>query len=459
MFEIQKKSNSRSKTHDLKHILSNILFSVALIVIVLLNTTCSMLLSMFGEEEAVVASDPVIALVAPANNAQDQETTVLLSWNAIPGSSVAPKNRSTLSLFRVYFTEVGSVYPAPEIPSPQNSKSMQKTGLKENTAYKWKVEVQQTDGKSVVSEEWKFTTKDLVLQIPDSNLEQAIRAANGYTGQLTGAIYQRYVSGITTLSAYGRSITNIEGIQSLVNLKWLDLGWNAITNISALQTLTNLEWLDFSRNQVANILSVQNLVKLTGLRFTDNLVTDLTPLQNLIILTELDFGWNQVTEITSLQNLTLLKILKITDNQVTDITALQNLINLTQLDFRSNRVNEIQPLQNLVYLKELDFSDNQVMDISPLQNLKELTVLSFGRNRVMEVSALQNLTGLRNLWFAYNLVKDVSALVNNTGLGVGDSISMRNNFLDSTPGSQSMLDIQALISRGAIVFYDSQRLP
>ena len=42
------------------------------------------------------------------------------------------------------------------------------------------------------------------------------------------------------------------------------------------------------------------------------------------------------------------------------------------------------------------------------------------------------------------------------GIGSGDSIFMRRNFLDLTPGSQDMENINTLISRGCEVDYYPQ---
>jgi len=63
---------------------------------------------------------------------------------------------------------------------------------------------------------------------------------------------------------------------------------------------------------------------------------------------------------------------------------------------------------------------------------------------------------LRTLNFENNQVRDIAPLVNNDGIGSGDSIFMRGNFLDLTPGSQDMENINTLISRGCVVDYYPQ---
>ena len=92
------------------------------------------------------------------------------------------------------------------------------------------------------------------------------------------------------------------------------------------------------------------------------------------------------------------------------------------------------PLQNLANLRELSFFNNQVSDITPLQNLENLRYLSFNSNQV----------------------SDITPLVNNLGIGDGDTVDMRYNNLDLTPGSQDMANIDTLISRGCEVDYNPQ---
>jgi hypothetical protein len=52
-----------------------------------------------------------------------------------------------------------------------------------------------------------------------------------------------------------------------------------------------------------------------------------------------------------------------------------------------------------------------------------------------------------------NKINDISPLVSNTGLGEGDAVSLENNLLDLSPGSDDMQNIQILQSRGVKVYY------
>jgi hypothetical protein len=188
-------------------------------------------------------------------------------------------------------------------------------------------------------------------------------------------------------------------------------------------------------------------------------IVSLEGIQNLQNLQDLRYNTNQVSDISPLANLTNLQVLFFGINQVSDISPLANLTNLQVLFFGSNQVSDISPLANLTNLRTLIFWNNQVSDISPLANLTNLRILIFWGNQVSDISALANLTNLEDLSFDNNQVSDISALVLNNGIGSGDAINMKNNYLDLTPNSQNMQDIETLINRGVDVEYEPQSTP
>jgi len=79
---------------------------------------------------------------------------------------------------------------------------------------------------------------------------------------------------------------------------------------------------------------------------------------------------------------------------------------------------------------------------------------------VSDLSPLAALTNLRVLYLEENQIDDISALVANSqagGLGAGDHVYLRHNYLNLSETSKAMADIQALIKSGAAVSYSPQR--
>ena len=200
--------------------------------------------------------------------------------------------------------------------------------------------------------------------------------------------------------------------------------------------LFGLASLDASSQNITNLEGIQHCVDLTWLALEDNQIADTSKLSSLTKLTVLDLSDNQIVGITALKDLTDLTWLALEDNQIADITTLSCLTKLTMLGL----------------------CDNQIVDITALKDLTNLTWLCLHGNQIADITTLENLTNLTTLCLHGNQIADISPLVNNSGLGSGDTLDLCNNYLDLTPGSPDMMDIQALQGRGVNVDYDPQNL-
>jgi len=228
------------------------------------------------------------------------------------------------------------------------------------------------------------------INFEDNALERAVREAEGFTGQATGSIYPKDLTGIREITLENQGVHSLEGLQHLINLQKLYANNNEITDLRPLQGLTELKLLYLSANPINDLSPLENLVKLEALRFYETQVADLTP------------------------------------------------------------------LHQLTQLKTLDFADSQVDDLSGIQTLENLTYLNCGYNLLSDLSALQYLINLQSIWLINNQIEDITPLIENSGLGMGDYLDIRNNLLDLTPESDDMQNIQNLINRGVIVFYEIQ---
>ena len=87
------------------------------------------------------------------------------------------------------------------------------------------------------------------VTFPDRNLEGTIRQA---IDKPEGAISTSDLEKVIVLTASGRNIRNLSGLEYCVNLQWLYLHTNPISDISALARLTRLEWLDLDNNHISD---------------------------------------------------------------------------------------------------------------------------------------------------------------------------------------------------------------
>jgi hypothetical protein len=84
----------------------------------------------------------------------------------------------------------------------------------------------------------------------DPNLEAAIRETVGIPGR---PIYPSDLAGLTSLSASGRNISNLTGLEHCINLTHLDLSYNQISSIAPVANLTSMAYLQLDLNQISNI--------------------------------------------------------------------------------------------------------------------------------------------------------------------------------------------------------------
>ena len=205
------------------------------------------------------------------------------------------------------------------------------------------------------------------INFEDEALERAVREAEGFTGEATGSIYPKDVSGIQEITLENQGIHSLEGIQHLINLQKLYANNNVIADLIPLQGLTELKLLYLSANPIDDLSPLENLVKLEALRFYETQVTDLAPLHQLTQLKTLDFADSKVDDLSGIQTLECLTYLNCAYNQISDLSALQHLINLKSIWLINNQIEDITPLTENTGLGTGDYLDirNNLLDLSP----------------------------------------------------------------------------------------------
>ena len=130
-----------------------LLFSV-FVIVVLMFAACG------GAGGGGLTTGPQIALNTPADRATGVATTTCtLTWTATGTESGLIQTRNaTITEYRVYFCEDAQGYGYSESPATTTQTEYAVQGLKENTTYKWQIEVVQEDGQTKKSPERTFTT-------------------------------------------------------------------------------------------------------------------------------------------------------------------------------------------------------------------------------------------------------------------------------------------------------------
>ncbi len=251
---------------------------------------------------------------------------------------------------------------------------------------------------------------DTVVDIPDSNLRNAIAAALSKAAGDT--ITTSDMATLTHLRVISSKISDLTGLEHAINLGSLNIVDNSISDISAVAGLINLRTLDLTANSISDISAVAGLINLRTLDLDQNSISDFSVVAGLTNLRALNLSWSSIS----------------------DISALAGLINLTWLDL----------------------SWNSISDISALAGLINLTWLGLNRNSISDISAVAGLTKLRRLHLDRNSISDLSALVANAGLGSGDTVNVKGNPLSAVSISTH---IPALQRKGVTVTFDNRAHP
>ncbi len=207
-------------------------------------------------------------------------------------------------------------------------------------------------------------------------------------------------------------------IGNLINLNYLDLGWNQLTGTipPEIGNLTNLTYLSLESNQLTGTIppEIGNLTNLNVLCLDYNQLTGTIPSEiwNLTNLTSLWLCGNQLTgtippEIGNLTNLTCLILW---NNQLTGTipSEIGNLTNLTRLCLSGNQLTGTIPpeIGNLTNLVDLELGNNQISGSIPseLGNLTKLDWLTLDNNQITGPipDEIFNLINLRYLYLNSN---------------------------------------------------------
>ncbi len=278
------------------------------------------------------------------------------------------------------------------------------------------------------------TSTDSAVHFEDPGLEQAVRDT---IGKEEGSIEPSDVDLVQELDASGYGIESLEGIETLRELRTLNLEDNSIESVVPLQTLTKLEVLNLRNNGITSLEDIQ---------FDDIIFLDIQEL-NLRhnVVRDEEGNETRLSDVSLLAHLTTLEELDLRDNHIEEISPLSNLRDLEQLDLRENRLHDIEALETLTLLEELNLRENDIVSLEPLRYLTRLTYLNIHSNSGIE--SLEPLSELINLETL--IIRNVPITDNGVFLNKLTNLQ-RLNVIDSNVETINPDIIDYLRSRGAL---------
>lgn len=187
---------------------------------------------------------------------------------------------------------------------------------------------------------------------------------------------------------------------------------NSLTNLDFLQYMSNLRYLTFSGGKINDISAVTKIRGLNSLSLNYNDISDISPLANLPDLVSLELLGNKISDISALSNCTKLMTLSLCYNEISDISALSDLKNMSSILLDRNNISDISIVENMPNLSYLSLDGNNITDISYVSSLTNLSYLSFNHNNVSDISALSKINSLQIANMYRNPITDYSPLYN-----------------------------------------------
>lgn len=199
---------------------------------------------------------------------------------------------------------------------------------------------------------------------------------------------------LTTLTAPGRGIRTLAGLQHASALFSLRVEDNALRSVDPIGSLPALRFLTLDRNPLERIDQIGALdglfvLSLQGVRD----LPSLAPLRRLERLERIYLNGMGVRDATALAALTRLRIVHLNDNELTDVAFAASLERLIELQVAGNRIDDLAPL-----LANQGFATNATLDVR--ENCLDLTgdgadlmALEALRARGVEVDAVPQRDG------------------------------------------------------------------
>lgn len=231
----------------------------------------------------------------------------------------------------------------------------------------------------------------------------------------------------------------------------VDISWNmSITNLNPLTELTDLKEIYFTNTLIDDISPLRNLNDLEFIECSGSKIRSLDPLRYASNLKEMNLLATQVNDIGVLANLKNLSKLNIGETQVTNIDTLSSLTGLSQLDLSNLQLDDFNVLSDLKNLMDLTLAGTNIITLDPLSGLNELRTLNIGNTEVTDLGPLKNLKNLAILQANYSKINDLEPL---SGMPALKYIYCDNTGITGAKAQQFMA-----ANAGCLVIFNTEEL-
>ncbi|KAH7696310.1 leucine Rich Repeat family protein, partial [Aphelenchoides avenae] len=237
-------------------------------------------------------------------------------------------------------------------------------------------------------------TQCRVDEIPDLSRFSKLELL-GFRKKLLTAINGNVIHAtLTELDLCGNQITEIRGLDALVNLEALDVSYNYLRKIEAKS-------IRLMHNGIRKIGGLETLVNLELLDLSDNRIKAIENLDSQHNLRELYIGKNKIRTMKNISQLSKLRVLSISGNHITKLENLDALTDLQELHVAKQGIASFDGIQNLNKLKLIDAAKNSIASLYHLDHLQQLEDLWLDDNKISRWAEVRKLAKLAKLKTVY----------------------------------------------------------
>ncbi len=196
-----------------------------------------------------------------------------------------------------------------------------------------------------------------LMNLEDKNVKRLLENPNSILHKYF-IRYERQVFRIKNsniLNLRGKNITDLTKLRNLdkhLEIREMILDNNLISEIKGIEPLINLEVLSLKNNQISEIKGLDTFTNLKSLKLQ----------------------FNEITKIKAFDKLKNLEKVNLSHNKILDINGIKQLTNLKSLNLSYNKITEIN-YSKLPYVREIDLQHNPIIKISHENNQKNANVM------------------------------------------------------------------------------------
>jgi len=326
--------------------------------------------------------------------------------------------------------------------------------------------------------EWKDIFRTYVPVSAQARKEELARVVRLDSLNIASNLYIQDVDplqkliGLEYLNARETAIANADPIRALDGLNYLDLSGTKLTDVTPLSELYKLKYLDISDTEVDSLGLVRILPNLDFINLDHTGVPDsaavnmarIRPETLVLFKTDrLNEWWSSLEEDwktifaqqagisgspngRELHELVSIQKIEISDEGIYDLHPLQEFIRLRELRLSGTRVRTLAPLRQLDALEVLDVSRNPLEDVQSIKGMKELRELNISNTPVEDLDILSSLYKLEHLDCSGTQIRRLDGL---------ERLGMLN-YLDCSNTSVKKLDPVEKLSLGTLKCYNTR---